>query len=82
MATEHDIISDQALESIYCNADFGAVSRRQVLRLGVLKCASGFSQGHTSKAICEELGLIDSRYVLTGKGQRYLWAAFGGRTGN
>ena len=81
MENEHDIVDNAALDEAYANANFGSMKKRDVIRLGVLKCASGFKQGHTSKTICEDLGLIGSRYTLTRKGKRYLWAAFGAHTG-
>lgn len=74
---EAEIISDQEIEKIHGRANFGeGFSKRDVVRLGVLKCASGYYQGHTSKTICMEHGLIDGDYTLTVKGREYLWAAF------
>lgn len=72
---EHDIVSDADLDTAYASANFG-MEKREVIRLAVLKCASGSVQGHTSRVICEELGLIDEDYKITCKGQAYLWAAF------
>lgn len=77
MSKEHEIISNEEIDSVHGNARFGeGFSNRDVVRLGVLKCASGYHQGHTSKSICEEHGLIDKKYNLTKKGREYLWAAF------
>lgn len=76
--TEAELISDEDIERVHANANFGTPSKRDVVRFGVLKCASGYYQGSTSKAICIEHGLIRaSTYTLTKKGQKYLWAAFG-----
>jgi hypothetical protein len=72
-----EIISIEEIERIHGNADFGPmVSMRDVVNQGVLKCACGYHQGSTSKAIIEEHGLINSEYKLTDKGRQYLWAAF------
>lgn len=77
--TEVELISDEEVEKVHGNAHFGSSSKRDVLRFGVLKCASGYYQGHTSKMICVEHGLIDEKtYELTEKGRNYLWAAFNG----
>jgi hypothetical protein len=77
MTDEQKIISDAEIERIHANANFGDMEKRDVVRLGVLKCASGFYQGATSHNICKEHGLISQRhYKLTTKGKEYLWAAF------
>lgn len=72
-----EIISDEEIEAVHGNANFGsALSKRQVVNQGVLKCASGYYQGHTSTQIITKHGLIDKEYNLTPKGKMYLWAAF------
>ena len=71
-----DIISDEEIERVHANANFGSMGKRQVVNQGVLKCASGYSQGYTSKQIIREHGLVTKDYRLTKKGKRYLWAAF------
>jgi hypothetical protein len=76
--TEQDIISDEEIERIHGHANFGDMQKREVVRMGVLKCASGHYQGSTSRRICEEHGLITKKYELTTKGKAYLWAAFSG----
>ncbi len=74
---ERKIISDDEIESVHANANFGSTSKRDVVRFAVLKCASGYHQGYTSNQIATEHGLIDFEYKLTEKGRMYLWAAFG-----
>lgn len=74
---EIEIITNDELEAVHANANFGNVSKRDVVRYGLLKCASGFHQGHTSTQIITEHGLINKEYELTAKGRSYLWAAFG-----
>lgn len=53
------------------------MNKRDVVNFAVLKCASGYYQGHTSTQIIKEHGLITEEYELTPKGKMYLWAAFG-----
>jgi len=76
MSNEHEIVSDADIDTVWGSANFGSYTRRQVVRMGVLKCASGYYQGHTSSQIVTELGLIDKEYRLTPKGRAYLWATF------
>lgn len=71
-----EIISDEEIEHVHGNANFGSMSKRQVVDQGVLKCASGYYQGYTSTRIITEHGLVDKEYNLTPKGKTYLWAAF------
>ena len=71
-----EIVTDDEVDKAYGNANFGSMEKRDVVKLGVLKCASGYYQGHTSQSIITELGLVDSEYKLTAKGRTYLWEAF------
>lgn len=72
-----EIITDEEIEKVHGDANFGpALTKREVVNQGVLKCASGYYQGHTSTQIIKEHGLINSDYELTAKGKAYLWAAF------
>lgn len=73
-----EIISDEEVERVHANANFGGMSKRDVVNFGVLKCASGYHQGSTSESIIREHGLINKEYELTAKGRTYLWEAFGG----
>lgn len=80
--TEQEIISDTEIERVHANANFGSYPKRDVVKFGVLKAASGFYDGSTAKAICTEHGLFvkdsfHSTPTLTTKGGQYLWAAFG-----
>ena len=75
---EVEIISDEEIERVHGNSSFGSTSKRDVVRFGVLKCASGYYQGSTSTQIIKEHGLVDKEYNVTPKGRTYLWAAFGG----
>jgi spore coat protein U-like protein len=71
-----DIITDDEIEIVHGNANFGSMDKREVVNQGVLKCASGFYQGHTSSQIIKDHGLVTDDYQLTVKGKAYLWAAF------
>jgi len=70
------IISDDEIERVHGNANFGSMDKRAVVNQGVLKCASGYYQGSTSTAIIKAHGLIDDKYRLTAKGRAYLWETF------
>lgn len=77
MKKTNDIITDEEIEKIHGNANFGGLSKRDVVNYAVLKCASESYQGRTSRRITTEHGLINEKYELTSKGRSYLWAAFG-----
>lgn len=71
-----ETVTGEEIDAVWGNANFGGTSRRDVIRFGLLKCACGYYQGHTSTQIITELGLIDKDYNLTAKGKHYLWMAF------
>ena len=71
-----EIISDEEIERVHGNANFGEMTKRDVVNQGVLKCASGYWQGSTSMSIISEHGLINNKYELTPKGREYLWSVF------
>lgn len=73
----NEIISDEEIKRVHSYSNFGTVSMRDVVNYGILKCACGHYQGHTSTQIIKEHGLITDEYKLTPKGRMYLWAAFG-----
>lgn len=73
---KREIISDEEIELVHANADFGKIDKRTIVDQGVLKCASGYHQGSTSHEIIRKHGLVTKDYKLTKKGQKYLWAAF------
>lgn len=70
------IISDEEIERVHGNANFGTMAKRAVVNSAVLKGASGYHQGHTSMAIAVEHGLLTNSNKLTKKGQEYLWACY------
>ena len=72
----HDIISEETLKKVWGSAHFG-MPRRDVVRMTLLKRASGFHTGYTATTICVELGLLTAKaHKLTRKGGKYLWEAF------
>ncbi|MCP4392834.1 MAG: hypothetical protein GY804_00970 [Alphaproteobacteria bacterium] len=71
-----EIITDQQLCDAWGNANFGGIPKRKIVKYGLLKCAVGYHQGHTSKSILIELGLITEKYRITKKGREYLWLVF------
>jgi len=73
-----DIISDDEIIRVHANANFGDYEPRYIVNYGLLKCASGYYQGSTSRAILTDHNLIDKHYKLTAKGRMYLWEAFRG----
>lgn len=71
------LVSDEDLARAFKHTNFGEATPREVLRLAVLKCATGYHQGHTSMTIARELGLLDPEvYALSPRGRLYLWEAF------
>jgi hypothetical protein len=72
-----EIISNEEVERVHGNANFGGMKKRDVVDYGILKCASGYFQGSTSTAIIKAHGLITDEYEITPKGKMYLWEAFG-----
>ncbi len=64
------------IDSVWGNSNFGGSTRHDVVRSGLLKCASGYYQGATSTAILRELKLITKKYTLTRRGKAQLWAWF------
>ncbi len=72
-----DIITDKEITKVHANANFGNMEMRDVVNLGVLKCASEYHQGSISTRIIKEHGLITDKYRLTTKGKKYLWETFG-----
>ena len=85
MKNPEQIISDDMIEQVHGYANFGPVSKRDVVAEGVLKYAFGYTSGHTQLMIILEHGLVRNprpgRYetTLTNKGMAYLRAVFGSR---
>lgn len=74
------IISDEEIERVHANANFGSMSKRDVVNEGVWKAACEWHMGHTMATIIVEHGLAKwrkevSQPYLTAKGKKYLFAA-------
>jgi len=68
------MITQEQIDKAWGNANFGNnVNKLDIIKLGLLKCASGFYQGHTSLMIISELGLVTKEYELTALGRACLW---------
>lgn len=71
------MVSSEEIDSVWGNSDYGSLTKEDVIKFGLLKCASGYSQGYNSKRILKELGLITEAYNLTKRGKYCLWEYFG-----
>jgi hypothetical protein len=69
-------ISDEEIEKVHDYANFGTMSKREVVNQALLKCACGYHSGKFSTEIIKEHGLINNNYELTPKGKMYLWDVF------
>jgi len=71
-------ITEEEINTAWGYANFGDTPKIDVIKDGLLKCVCGFYQGHTSKSILEDLGLIEKeKYILTEKGKYTLYELFG-----
>lgn len=67
------ILSDEQINAVWGNANFGSRSKREVIRDTLVKVLAGYDTGRTAKVICRELGLIcNKKWALTTKGKKYL----------
>jgi hypothetical protein len=79
MKTCTDIVSDAEVERVHANANFGPISKRDVVDEGVLHYAFGYGTGHTMMQILQEHGLLSrarAKRELTNKGYEYLRVMF------
>ncbi|WP_417831667.1 hypothetical protein [Terasakiella sp.] len=78
-----DIITDQEIETVHANANFGdGMTKREVVNLALLKFACGFGNGYTALQIISEHGLVRENRKrgttsLLPKGRKYLWSVYG-----
>lgn len=85
MRNTREIVTDEEVDRVHGNANFGGATKRWVVDEGVLKYALGFSGGHTQLTILLEHGLLrkpsPGRYDtdLTKKGKSYARALCGDR---
>jgi len=76
--TKDKTVTADEISSVWGNSDFGSTSKEDVVKFGLLKCAAGYYQGHTSRCILEELKLITKKYTLTRRGRFCLYEYFKG----
>jgi hypothetical protein len=70
------MVTEEEITSVWGNSDFGTMTKIDVVKYGLLKCASGYYQGHTSRCILKELGLITEKYNMTKRGRFCLYEFF------
>lgn len=69
-----EIVSDEELDAVWGNANFGACTKREVVYDTLLKCLGGFTTGYTARHIVKDLKLVhEKRWDLTKKGESYLY---------
>lgn len=72
------IITEEEIERVHANANFGSLSKRKVVNDGVLKTSMGYIMGYTQLCILLEHGLVKNpkpgcyKTTLTQKGFKYL----------
>jgi hypothetical protein len=77
---QHKAVTLAEIEKVWGNSNFGSMSKIDVLRFGLLKCACGYHQGHTSRTILWQLGLVSKRYHVTNRGWFCLYEFFKGNS--
>lgn len=78
-----ELLTDEQINKAWGYANFGDTPKRDVIKLELLKCASGYYTGHTATCILAELGLTNmpdrtkkKYWKLTQLGREYLYLAF------
>lgn len=75
------MITDEIIEKAFENTNFGSMSKRDLVRYGLLKVACGYYNGHTLKRILIDLALINEKSLtLTKEGKKYMYDAFSNGT--
>ena len=70
-----NIITEEQISKAWGNANFGSVSKHEVILETLKKVAQGWGTGHTAMCIVQELGLVEKRNQSVGlsdKGLDYL----------
>lgn len=82
--TPEEIISDEEIEKVHSNANFGDTPKRWVVNSSLLKIHFGYSTGYTAYKILREHDLIKVKWLkskqkilVNEKGKKYLRAVFG-----
>jgi hypothetical protein len=80
---EAKIITTRDVDKVKGNANFGSENVYNIIKLAVLKVASGYASGSTVKYMMQELGLVTKdRKRLTKKGKQHLWEWYHRKHGN
>jgi len=68
------IVTDEEIEVIFKNTNFGGKTHRQVLIDATLDRLAGWHIGYTAKQCCIEAGLLNKKgEKVTAKGKGFLW---------
>ena len=71
------MVTLEEVEAVWGNANFGSMSKMDVVKYGLLKRAGMWHQGYTSKHILINLGLVTPKTnKLTKRGGRCLYEFF------
>ena len=70
------IITEDELNDVFSNTDFGGALKRDVVKYALLKVACGYANGKTTHGIILDLGLVNEKNRLTKKGKEYLWECY------
>lgn len=71
-----EIITDGELDAVWGSANFGSMTKREVVKDSLTKCLGGYLTGNTARQIVRELGLVyANKWELTKKGREYLYLA-------
>lgn len=82
MRTTEEIISDEEIDRVHGNANFGSMTPREVIDEGIKKVLIGYSCGSTQEAILQEHGLVSFRNQrtrtlrVTARGMNYARAMY------
>jgi len=77
MSIVEEIVSDEEIEKVWGNANFGDRNKRDLIRHCLLTYSCNLRDGYTILSICRDLGLIElCRGKLTKKGKWYMYSAF------
>lgn len=72
-----ELVSDEAIEKAWGTADFGSMSKRDIIKGALLKCVAGYHTGYTAKRILWDLKLVKAnKWEITRLGGYYLFAAY------
>ncbi len=71
-----ELVSDEQLEKAFKGTNYGDKNPRDVIKLGLMKVACEYHNGHTTQQILLHLELQTKDLKLTNKGRQYLYDAY------